>query len=288
MHAFLSPTIRLSLTRLFLAVFLLLCAPAHADTPYLIECSGIDDTQRIQDAVLGDSSYILFPPGRCVIKETIKITNREGLRVEGSGMDATSFVWLGDPAETMFSVQNSSNVSFAQLGACVAANELDSAFDLFNACFDGHDFPVNPGGNITLNSCAGYYPGAPPGTHRISFEDISVGVCDTVDQAHEIVGPAMLNNGIRVRLNPKFVLRRSDDCGQEERADCNNDQHFFENVHVRNFEEAAFVLEGQASTGNTFSGCRCDGKPAKAEGEGGSSAYDYLEFGETCIRDRLS
>lgn len=284
MPSFQSPSCRSSLISLVLAAVLFACPSASADTPRVIDCDGIDDTALIQDALLGDSSYLLFPTGRCAIKETLKITNREGLRVEGSGMDATTFTWLGDSAETMFSVQNSSNVSFAQLGACVAVEQLDSAFDLFNACFDGYQVPVSPGGLLTLSSCAGYNPGTPPGTHRVSFEDISIGICDVVDKVHGDFGPAKLNNGIRVRLSPDFVLRRSDECDQDERADCNNDQHFFENVHVRNFEEAAFVLEGRASTGNTFTGCRCDGRAAKTDDEGGSSAYDYLEFGETCVR----
>lgn len=247
---------------LLLATSLLLLAgqptAALANTPTLITCNGVLDTEEIQAAVADpDVSYIQLSPGTCTIQGTIKITNQKGLRLQGAGRERTVLKWEGGDGETMFSVQNSAESVFGYFSACAAEGTLESVFDVYNACVNGH-----------LGSCDQYVFGS-PGSHRNTFLDLGLGVCWDSE--------SRLENGVRIRLHPDYADRQDDDCAATEEADCGNDQHFFSSVHVRGYERSAFVIEGKYSTGNMFTGSHCSGRPG---GFGSEQEYETTTVGE--------
>jgi len=259
---------------LVLAASVLPCASARADTPYLIECTGADATEDIQDA-LKDSrvSYILLSTGVCAINSTLKVTNRSGLRFEGAGRGASVLAWAGDEAGPMFSLQNTAYASFSHFDVCAHTGKLEAAFDMYEACHDGIPIVVETGGaTYTFDSCAHYSPGAEPGSHENTFTDVGIRICDD--------GSGSLDNGIRILLHPDYTESDPGECGEDEFADCGNEGHFFNNVHVTSFTDSAFVIEGRLSVGNTYTACHCDGwRPGMA-----GSGADNPNQGKSCVR----
>ena len=238
--------------------------------PYLLDCL-TDPVSAIEDAIYTQGySYILVPGGDCLINRTIKLTNQEGLRIEGSGRDNTVFVWVGEDEGPMFSIQNSTGVRLAHFGVCVADDPgtpvLISAVDLYNACIDG----VTVGGNP--DSCSSISAVTGPGSSGNSFVDLEIGGCHGFG--------SVLKNGIRIKLHPSFDATAGYVCDQDKEADCNNGRHEFTNVQVREFRESAFVVEGQQSRANMFTGCRCSGLIDDAEGANG---FNSSCCGGTCV-----
>ena len=253
---------------------------ASAQQPFVIECSGNDVHGDLQAAAnAAANTYILLTSGPCLISETVKITNREGVRIEGEGWNRTVLVWQGDGVSPMFSVQNSSGVSFAHFGVSVWDAEGDvageghalvSAFDVYNACHDP-------------DSCQGYEAGDGPGSHGNSFESLRIAAChDQCKRSLCIDRYSRLDHAIRIRLHPDYDENSGDECGDSEEADCGNGGHTFTDVFVRHFRESAFVIEGKNSTGNVFTACR------------GAGRFDYLHtlgqddpaliFGKSIVR----
>jgi len=225
--------------------------PARAQVPHIIHCSGSQDvSDEVEDAIYGGHSYILFTSGVCKITKTIKVTNQDGLRLEGSGRDRTLLYWYGNEGVSgstgpMFSIQNSRGVELSSFGVCMdPGTTLDSAIDIYNACFDGWERPDGS------NTCDGYDPTTAQGSHGNSFHDLSITTC---------AGPTTsLHNGIRILLHPQFNPKIAGhlDCGLPE-SDCHNDGHVFSEVHVTTVRKASFVIEGQESVGNVFRHVHC-------------------------------
>ena len=239
------------------------------DPPFEIVCNGSDVATDIENAAYDpDTSFILLTAGECFVGRTIKLVNIEGLRIEGEGRDKTVLTWNGESSDApMFSIQNSTGVSVAQLGICVEDDStMASAFDLFEACHSG----VMPD---LLDRCAYYHPAWAQRGHANVFEDVGIAACPGTNN--------VLNNGIRVRLHPDHVPGATYVCGNDEEADCENGQHSFDRVHVSEFTESAFVLEGQASTGNMFMACTCDGQHGTESDDG---LFDTDCCGDTCVR----
>jgi len=309
--------------RLFLLpLTLLLASPTTAASqilPYVLECNGSDVTTELQefieDSVTGPS-YLQFTPGECVISETVKICNKEGIRIEGAGRGSTVLVWqpvpeLGEVADTgpMFSIQNSAFLDFSHFGIRIAEVEfgtvtLNSAFDLYNNCV-GCEVEIK---GLMVERCSpygpdGYFPLAQPHSHGNRFDDIEIRAGST---------EARLHNGVRVRLYGRRVdLQMLDDvaatCALSEgactlsgttdaldlakkayslpcwdralRADCHNDGHSFRNVHVSEFRDSAFVLEGRNTKGTVFENCHCDGSYG-----GDGDTFDPETCGMTCVK----
>ena len=239
-----------------------------AEPPFVIECgAGGNIPEAIEDAVYVNSKHhILLTAGVCGIGRTIKLVNQDGLRIEGEGRDQTVLTWTGGSDEApMFSIQNSTGVTFAQFGVCVSDGKtLDSAFDLYEACVDGNLIDGT-------HACDGYNETNTEGGHGNGFEDVGIAACPGTNN--------VLNNGIRVRRHPGFDPAHV--CGTNVEADCRNGQHSFERVHVSEFTESGFVLEGQESTGNMFMACTCDGQHGAESDE---ETFDTDCCGETCVR----
>ena len=252
-------------TIIAIGLVLLTAARAGADTPTVIQCrvdatdaaSSDDVTLQVENALyLDDDPYLLFTAGGCKISNTIKLTNLEGLRIEGEGWDRTTLYWEGPAGVPMFSVQNSSGVSFAHFRVCVSNTsnlvihqigyELESVFDVYNACFDGHPTPSEP------DSCHSYDAGDGPGSHGNSFSNLRLASCH---------GPnSTLNYGIRFRLHPDYDETTSDDCDGAKEADCGNDGHMVTHVHLNGPREAVAVIEGRQSVGHVFRNCTVFGR----------------------------
>ena len=241
---------------------------ARAGIPYVIECDDNDIAAVLQDILLlwPDDTYMVLTAGTCLVSDTIEVTNQEGLRIEGEGRNRTVLEWTGDEGVPMFSIQNSSGVEFSNFGICVSGDEvgrtLESAFDLYNACHDGF-------------GCHQYDAGDPPGTHGISFADLRIDSCHGED--------SILRNGIRVRLHPDFDAGDHDSCEDDEEADCNNDGHLFRNVHVVEFHDSAFTIEGKASVGHLFDGCHCDGTAKTLEEATLDQTFNPHAYGQVCV-----
>jgi len=236
---------------------------------------GTNVTQDLQQALnQPDLSYIQLSPGICLVDDTLKITNRSGLRFEGAGRGATRLAWYGGQAETMFSVQNTAYSTFAHFTACVWSGSLESVFDVYNACHDGEIMEIQSGDGLVsvVDSCTLYYPGAPPGSHENVFMDLGIRICE--DSAGE------LDSGIRIRLHPDYDDQSQFVCGSDEEADCGNDRHLFNNVHIQNSADSSFVIEGSASVGNTFLACHCDGAARPMQGTG----LPNPDRGDYCVR----
>ena len=238
----------------FAVILNLASSPARAQgDPYPVVCNGNDVTDVLQELIYyGEHPYILLTSssgGDCLISKTIKIANRKGLRIEGGGRNETILRWtsVGGP---MFLLLNSSGISFAHFGVKTERgdrdSELVSAFDMYNSCFDGEvDFGL---GDIDL--CVNYYADDPPGSWGNSLEDIAI------QQGHD-TNPLL--NGVRVLLHSDYQPQSADLCQSDVRADCGNGGHTFDHVHVYNFHESAFVLQGKASVGNVFRDTHCEG-----------------------------
>ena len=236
-----------------------LASTASAQIPVVIQCDGSDVHSTLQTAAnADDDTYILLTAGECWIDQTVRITNREGVRIEGEGWNRTVLVWHGDGGSPMFSVQNSSGVSFAHFGTSNLDNNggptyhLESAFDVYNACFAG----IEDDGDTT---CDSYVAGDGPGSHGNSFESLRIGAChDGCANCCRDSNANTMDYGIRILLHPFYIGAEisGDECGVTERADCDNGGHRFTDVYVRHAQQSAFVIEGKNSIGNVFTNCR--------------------------------
>ena len=250
-----------------LAILASLASSASAQEPYVIPCDGSDVHSRLQAAANSAAdTYILLTAGACLITETVLITNREGVRIEGEGWNRTVLVWQGVDGDEgpMFSVQNSSGISFAHFGTSNAPDEgeqtydLVSAFDVYNACFDGYD-EIYEG--FQYNTCDFYQPGSGPGSHGNSFENLRIGAChDECTDCCRDTNANELDYAIRIRLHPDYDETSGDECGASVEADCDNGGHTFTNLHVRHFRQSAYVIEGKNSNGNVFTACHGGGR----------------------------
>jgi hypothetical protein len=210
----------------------------------------------------------------------------------------------------MFSIQNSAGVQFAHFDVYIKDNEpnltyLVSAVDMYNSCNScevGGDELCDPSEDDE------YYPLSDPHSHGNHFEDISI-------RAGSPRG--VLYTGVRVLLfgrrkdlqagTPQDAISRLCTIAPEGddddstlsmtelaedmytnnrdrwnsflRADCHNEQHSFTDVHVSEFRDSAFVVEGRNSKGNVFENCTCDGRYA-----GGPDDYGDGCCGFSCVK----
>lgn len=252
-------------------------AEVRAAVPYVVHCGGSSDvSQEVQNALYDGYKFILFTSGDCKMVHTVKITNEDGVRIEGAGRNKTKLHWYGPwdentrESEPMFSIQNSRGVEMSNLGICVERDGLlTSAIDIYNACHDGWGQPDNTG------SCDGYDPATAHGSHGNSFHDIHIGTCRGTSTE--------LTYGIRILLHPDFdgQIESHNDCGTEQ-SDCMNDGHVFNEVHVTTVRDAAFVIEGQRSVGHVFRHVHC--KAVWGVFEDADGFPNEAQIGNACIR----
>ena len=226
----------------------------------------------------------------CKINRTIVIANIEGLRLEGDGRDRTDVRWIGndaqdyqdwldDPASNplypMFSIHNSSGLHFADFGIHVSADRtLISAFDMVNACVDA---TVTWGDGSTEDLCAGYNDGDGPGTHGNSFHDLRINSVGKDDDS-------ALVYGVRILLPEGWSGEGQDLCDSSVLADCGNDAHSFNELHVTTFRDTAFLIEGQQSVGHVFRHTHCRGTLVPGVAPLGGGTVDYDNVANNCVR----
>ena len=304
---------------------ILVATPLCAFGQEVVVCDGSDVTDQVRRFIEATppatseafsflngregGSYLLFTEGECVISDPLKICNKRGLRIEGSGRGKTVLVWEPSvstlyPEGPLFWLQNSAGIHFAHFSVCIGGpggvvTTLESAIDMYNACYDcevrsgGKTYehcqlfagdadatPVQPSPTTTVYD--GYEINEQPQSRLNSFDDIEIAACGGADSA--------LENGIRVRMHPDLQLqdvgsgwtgRQINDCTHDDVGvddDCWNHGHTFTNVHVSEFRDSAFVVEGRMAFAISFYDCHCDG------------SYDdgiiqnYPDGGLTCVR----
>lgn len=284
-----------------LATILLATSPweAKAQFAHIIQCSG-NITTDLQTAIDGSPSgdyFVQISDGSCQISSTVKVCNKEGLRIEGASRGRTVLQWTPDALasgeDPMFSLQNSNGIAFSNFSVCIGGDDpnmvtLNSAFDMYNACFDCTTEMLGQ----PYDQCdpsdqdVGYFPGTLPHSHGNSMTNIDIASCRGVG--------GQLNYGVRVKLygeRANFTVPPDQSpvvsliCSPTERdrtyeemysewlaqpdltewemhlrADCYNEHHSFTNVRVSEFRKSAFVVEGRNSLGNTFTNVHCDGE----------------------------
>ena len=242
------PTMRISVLLLTASIVRATPGQCFSTNDYhVIECQNNDITEELQVFIENTprgAGYAQLTAGECTIRSTIKICNKEGIRIEGAGRGATILTWNPDDHTErgpMFSLQNSKSVEFAHLSVCTESQDnvtstLVSAFDLYNAC---HDCVVETADG-SIDRCVDdpntseieYVPGGQPHSTGNSFDDISIGTCSTEG--------ARLEHGIRVRLHPTVSGFAASTCTPNGDAtidgDCWNDGHVFRNVRVSGFQ----------------------------------------------------
>jgi hypothetical protein len=188
---------------------------------------GDDITAALEAAIAqatrsgGWGGRIHLPEGRFEISDTILFPQIAGMSIVGGGIRSTQLVWTGAAATPMFDFNRCQDCGLSSLYV-----EVDAA--------------------AALLCVARFYNSTTPltGTYVVRNQP----------SARNFIEHCFFKLGGRADDGIQIVLEPTDP-GDPPPVDGKNDQHRFTKVHIREYREAAVVIEGQASADNRFEGC---------------------------------
>src|SRR6266508_2859983 len=197
-------------------------------TPRVLQVQDGDDiTAAVKAAIAqatrsgGWGGRIHLPEGRFEICDTILFPQIAGMSIVGGGVRSTQLVWTGAAGIPMFDFNRCQDCGLSSLYV-----EVEAA--------------------AALLCVARFYNSTTPltGTYVVRNQP----------SARNFIEHCFFKLGGRARDGIQIVLEPTD-AGDPPPVDGKNDQHRFTKVHIREYSEAAVVIEGQASADNRFEGC---------------------------------